>query len=328
MLTVELSAGDIGRIRFGLSCLWEVASSFHVLRSPREHAVHLPWARRVGPRLAAAGLAPGGGSLLDGLIPPGPRYMPDFLTPPPATLAPQLDAELEVLRATPAETVRAELDLLQVPHSPAVCAMYADPPAGLARLVEEIRAYWPIALAEEWPRLRALLEAEVFHRARLLAEVGAAGLLNSLHDRVGWNENTLSVAHGWCSGATVVAGAGLLLVPSVFVWPAVRTVASPSNPQLAYPPRGVGTLWESASAAPQALAAVIGRSRAQLLVELESPLSTTELARRTGLSAGGISQHLGALRTAGLISAHRAGHAVLNMRTATADALIAAAVTG
>jgi hypothetical protein len=326
VLTIEFSAGDVARIRFALSCLWEVASSFHVLQGPGGHAVQMPWLRRVTPRLTAAGLGPGGDSLLAGLIPPGPSYMPDFLTPPSSTLSPDIEAELEkIVLATPPKTVRADLDQLEVPFTPAVRAMYADPAAGLARLAEEIRTYWDIALAADWPRIRALLEAEVFHRARLLVEEGAAGLLNGLHDRIGWDESTLSIAHKWCTGGTVLSAAGLLLVPSVFVWPAVRTVASPENPQLAYPPRGVGTLWEGAAGAPEALAAVIGKSRAQLLVQLESPASTTELARRTGMSAGGVSQHLGVLRAAGLITAHRSGYAVLNVRTPAAETLLAAA---
>jgi hypothetical protein len=278
------------------------------------------------PRVCAAGLGPGGGSLLSGLIPPGPRYMPDFLTPPSATLSPDLEDELAVLLATAPQTVRAEIDLVDAVRTTAVQELYDDPVTGLARLAAEIRTYWQIALAEHWPRMKTLLEAEVFHRARLLAEEGAAGLLNGLHDRIGWDDKTLSIAHKWCSAGAVLSGSGLLIVPAVFVWPAVRTVASPDNPQLAYPARGVATLWESAAVAPAALAAVIGKGRAQLLVELEAPASTTELARRTGMSAGGVSQHLSALRAAGLITAHRSGHAVLNMRTPAADTLLAAGV--
>ncbi|NUT33599.1 MAG: winged helix-turn-helix transcriptional regulator [Hamadaea sp.] len=315
-------------MRFALSCLWEAASSYHVLQGPEGHVALRPWVDRTLPQVRAAGLGPGGPSILAGLIPPGPRYMPDFLTPPSSTLNPDLEQELAVLTATPPETVRAEIELLEWARTPAVQALYDDPATGLPRLAAELRQYWELALAEHWPRMKALLEAEVFHRARLLAEEGAAGLLNGLHDRIGWEENTLSVLHKMCTGGTVLSGSGLLLIPAVFVWPAVRTVASAENPQLAYPARGVATLWESPSGPPAALAAVIGRTRAQLLVELGAPVSTTELARRTGLSAGGVSQHLSALRAAGLISAHRSGHAVLNLRTPAAETLLAAGVAG
>jgi len=69
---------------------------------------------------------------------------------------------------------------------------------------------------------------------------------------------------------------------------------------------------------------VLGRSRTLLLTELETPASTTELARRTGLSAPGVSQYLTALRKAGLVSAHRAGRSVLYARTSAAEAVLAA----
>lgn len=324
MLTLEFTAGDVARIRFALSCLWEAASSYHVLQAPERHVIQRPWVDRVQARVEAAGL--GRGSLLSALIPPGTRYMPDFLTPPSDSLAPSLADELQILLATPHEVVRTELDLVDWPRNAAAQALYDDPASGLPRLAAELTAYWDIALAEHWPRMKALLEAEVFYRARLLVEEGAAGLLNGLHEAVGWQDDTLSVAHKLCGGELPLTGNGLLIVPAVFVWPAVRTVTPSENPQLAYPARGIATLWENAAPAPAALAAVIGRSRAQLLVELAAPLSTTDLARRTGMSAGGVSQHLSALRAAGLITAHRAGHAVLNMRTPAADTLLAAGV--
>ncbi|MGH1554542.1 ArsR/SmtB family transcription factor [Streptomyces sp. L7] len=89
-------------------------------------------------------------------------------------------------------------------------------------------------------------------------------------------------------------------------------MTSPDPPQLAYPARGVGSLWESRHATrTDALTAVLGRSRTLLLTELETPASTTELARSTGLSAAGVSQYLTALRDAGLVSAHRVGRSVL-----------------
>ncbi|WP_460494936.1 helix-turn-helix domain-containing protein [Dactylosporangium cerinum] len=61
-----------------------------------------------------------------------------------------------------------------------------------------------------------------------------------------------------------------------------------------------------------------------MLVELSAPASTTALAARTGLTAGGVSQHLAALRAAGLVTAHRDGRTVLNIRTDVADALLGA----
>ncbi|GLZ80665.1 transcriptional regulator [Actinorhabdospora filicis] len=321
MLTIEFSAGDVARIRFALSCLWEAMSAFHVVQGPDGHTALLPWIRRNGPAMRAM---LGEGSLLAGLIPSGPRYTPDFLTPPSFTLNPDIREELTRVLATPHEQVRAEIELLTVPRTPAVQAMYDDPDAGLRRFAREMTLLWDTFLAPEWPRMKAVLDAEVFHRARRFTEEGAEGLLNGLHEWIGWRDETLSVAREWCLSADIAAGSGVLLVPAVFVWPAVRTVASGVNPQIAYPPRGVATLWEAPHEAPDALAAVLGRTRAQLLVELDAPASTTELAKRVGVSAAGVSQHLKVLRDAGLVTPHRAGHKVLNLRTAAADTLLAA----
>lgn len=321
MLTIEFSAGDVARIRFALSSLWEAISAFHVVQGADGHTALLPWIRRNGPAIRSM-LGPD--SLLAGLVPSGPRYSPDFLTPPSRTLDPDLREELSRVLATPHDLVRSELDFMQVPRTAPVQEMYDDPDAGLRRFAREITLLWDTFLASEWPRMRAVLEAEVFHRARRFTEEGAEGLLNGLHEWIGWRDDTLSVAREWCMGADIGAGSGVLLIPVVFVWPAVRTVASGDNPQIAYPPRGVATLWETTRVVPDALAAVVGRTRAQLLVALDAPASTTELAQRVGVSAAGVSQHLKVLRDAGLVTPHRAGHKVLNLRTAAADTLLAA----
>ncbi|MCW3813226.1 winged helix-turn-helix domain-containing protein [Micromonospora sp. DR5-3] len=324
MVAIGLSAGAVARVRFALSCLWETVASVRVLRDPGQHAIHLPWANRVRPRLAEAGLVGPGGGLLWHLVPPAPGYLADFLTPPPAGLAPDLGQELAALRATPPETVRAHLDLYNGPRPPALSALHADPEDGLHRLAEEIEAYWRLALAGDWPRIRALLEAEVFRRARLLAEDGAAGLLNDLHERVRWEGDALLISQRHCAAPDVPDGSGLVLVPSVFAWPSVLSISAGDVPQLAYPARGLGALWACPPTAPDALGAVLGRGRARLLAALDAPRSTTDLARRTGLSPAGVSQHLTALRAAGLVVTHRQGRSLLSSRTAVAEALLTA----
>ncbi|MEV4508930.1 helix-turn-helix domain-containing protein [Dactylosporangium sp. NPDC049525] len=309
MVAIGLSAGGVARVRFAISPLWETVASIRVLRDPGAHAIHLPWVRRVRPRL---GRLPD--SELWRLVPPGPAYVPDFLTPAPAGLFTDLPAELDALRATPAADVAAQLGEE---------AAAAD--GLLRRLAAQLADYFDVALAADWPRIRRLLEAEVFTRARALAADGVGGLLNDLHEQVRWADDTLSVAQRWCTADDVPDGGGLVLVPSVFVWPSILTVSTGRLAQLAYPPRGTGALWERPASTPDGLAAVLGRSRARLLVELSAPASTTALAARTGLTAGGVSQHLAALRAAGLVTAHRDGRTVLNVRTGVADALLGTA---
>lgn len=196
----------------------------------------------------------------------------------------------------------------------------------MARVTEEIEAYWELAIAPYWARIRAVLDADVFHRARQVAEHGTGRLLNELHPSASWDDNALRIARRRALSRQS-AGDGLLLIPSAFTGPHLLTrLTPPEPPQLAYPARGIGALWESRPAPrTDAIAAVLGRSRTRLLTELDSPASTTELARRTGLSTAGVSQYLTALRDAGLVSAHRAGRSVLYARTSVAEAVLSAA---
>ncbi|MFE7191139.1 DUF5937 family protein [Kitasatospora sp. NPDC057541] len=325
MLDLAFSVRDLARTRFALSPLWEVVASVRVLKHPAEHPLHRPWIDQVRPRLAASGLD---WRLLADLVPDPPRSIPVFIAPPPTTSVADLGLELAVLRATPPEKVRSGLGGPRAPRSERIDRLRGDPRRGLGELAELVEGYWEIALAPHWPRMRSLLEGDVLHRAGLFAEHGADRLLGDLASSVAWDEDTLYVGHHHVRGSRHLGGRGLLLVPSVFVWPRVFSVISPNwQPTLRYPPRGVATLWERRSAAPRALAAVIGRSRARLLAELDAPASTTDLARRTGITAGGVSQQLTALRTAGLVDAHRSGRYVLYVRTEAAEVLVAAAET-
>ncbi|REK89393.1 ArsR family transcriptional regulator [Streptomyces inhibens] len=313
-------------MRFAVSPMWEVGTSFRLLHSGSAHPVHRPWAEQVRPRLAAAGLDRG---WLAELIPPS-GYVPDFLNPAPAGSAPTLAEELAWILAAPAGQVRQDLDRLRHEQGflgPRSRTLYAEPQARLVRVTEEIESYWELALAPYWARIRAVLDADVFHRARQVAEHGTAHLFNDLHPSLSWDDNALRLTRRQQTLTRKAAGAGLLLIPSAFTGPGLLTrVTLPEPPQLAYPARGVGSLWESRPITrTDAIAAVLGRSRTRLLTELETPASTTELAHRTGLSPAAVSQNLTALRNAGLVSAHRAGRSVLYARTSIAESVLAAA---
>ncbi|BCJ42683.1 transcriptional regulator [Actinoplanes ianthinogenes] len=315
MVAIALPPDAATRIRFAVSCLWEVLASLRVLRDRGVPSVHQPWVSRQRS-------APG--RLLAALVPATGGYAPDFLTPPPSGLTADLDAELTALKRTSPETVRAHLDLMRSSHG-AIDDLYADPESGLARLAGEIEEYWATAIAPHWPRIHALLDADIRRRAARLATDGAAAVLNDLHDRVRWQDGALLVDQRHCTAPDVPDGSGLVLIPSAFAWPSVLTVSAWGTPQLAYPAAGVATLWEAPPPAPDALGALLGAGRARILTALAGPLSTTELAARTGITAGGVSQHLRVLRAAGLIATHRAGRLLLNSRTDAAETLVRAA---
>ncbi|MEW2529612.1 DUF5937 family protein [Streptomyces sp. NPDC047071] len=324
MFEIEFGMEDVVRTRFALSPLWEVVASVRVLKGADEQGLHRAWVEQVRPRLAAADvdLSP----LFD-LVPvptrsPWAGHVPGFLCPPPTTPLPSLAVELATVRATPPALLWTKAD---VPPA-RMAALRADPAAVLGRLAEVIEAYWELALAPYWSRILTLLEGDIRYRAGRLVEGGAQHLFADLDPQVTWAGGTLQLEHRTARGTRPLDGRGLLLVPSAFVWPRVFSILNePWQPSLRYPPRGVGTLWESRPVpASEALAGVLGRSRASLLAELTAPASTTALARRTGLTPGGVSQHLTLLRTAGLVSAHRAGRQVLYARTRAGETLVAA----
>ncbi|MFD7979155.1 DUF5937 family protein [Streptomyces sp. NPDC059071] len=314
---LSFSAADLAQTRFAVSPMWEVVTSFRLLRADddRSPAMHRRWVAQVRPRFLRAGLDRG---RLAALI-PAQGYLADFLNPTPQGPFPTLESELEAIRRTPRENLLHDLATL------GTTTRLRGDDIDLDRLCDEILTYWELALAPYWARIRSLLEADVFHRARQVAEHGSARVLSELHETVRWDDGTLRLVRRACALTRDEAGSGLLLVPSAFAWPKVLTRSvAPDPPQLAYPARGIGNLWQprTTSTATDAVAGVLGRSRALLLAELDTPASTTRLAAAFGLSAAAVSQHLTALRNAGLVTAHRSGRSVLYARTAVADALL------
>ncbi|MCA2230248.1 DUF5937 family protein [Nonomuraea aurantiaca] len=322
MLTLTFSAYDVTSIRFAFSPLREVSASVHALRTPAGRALHLPWFKEVRPRLSAD-LAP----LLD-LI-PGGAYIPDFLCPVPTSPTPDLAGELAALRALPDEVIRGDLDRMTSwptcgPLEGTAIELYENPAPALDRLAEAVEAYWRIAIAPHWPRMRSLLEGDLLYRTRQLAEHGPAGVFADMHPAIRWDDRHLHLEQRPEELSRTLNGEGLLLIASVFVWPGLfHRTDSPGQPIITYPVRALATLWERGSApAPGALAAVIGRSRALLLTELDTPASTTDLSRRTGLAPASVSEQLTLLLSAGLVTKHRVGRAMLYVRTPRGHALL------
>ncbi|MEV3977800.1 DUF5937 family protein [Nonomuraea sp. NPDC049758] len=317
-LDLAFTAHDLANIRFAVSPLGEVVASARVVKNPAAHPLLRPWADQVRRRLQDVDWR-----LLSDLVPVPTISIAGFTCTPPSTSMPDLELELATMRGAAAR-VRTDLDHIGGPRTKRVQALYDDPEQGLERLATEVAGYWEAAMAPYWPRIRSLLEGEILHRARLLAEGGAQRMLADLDDSVTWDDGTLRLEHRYVSGRRSLRGLGLLLVPCVFAWPRVLSVTTPPyQPTVRYAPRGIATLWERREVdPPEALAAVLGRTRARLLAELDQPASTRDLAQRAGLSEPGVNQHLTALRKAGLCTAHRTGRYVLYARTAVAETLL------
>lgn len=122
----------------------------------------------------------------------------------------------------------------------------------------------------------------------------------------GWTTSR-ALGNRLANSATGPGGHGLVLLPSVFNWPNVGADKSPvTTASIRYPAAGVGLLWEPPPAL-AGLATVLGHTRTSLLAALAEPLTTAALASRLGISPSAVSQHLGALCGAGLVSTQRKG---------------------
>jgi hypothetical protein len=319
MVRYRFGQTDLLRTRFAIAPLIELIGAVYVLRDPARYAVHRPWAEWAKPRTDALDLA-----LLDVATPVGRRFWPVFIGPPPREPHAEIAAELERVRATPAEQVVAEITRAYPAGVPSTAQPFLDDPdAALGELIDQMRALWDAALAPWWPKISATLESEIGARARGLVAVGPQAAFTGLHQTVWWDDGSLYVHPTSKAAADVdLADRGLLLVPAVFTWPSVwpRTDA-PWDPALVYPPPGTAEIWTPEPPRADALKALLGDRRAQVLLELDRPACTRDLAQRMQVSAGGVSDHLSILRRAGLVSRRREGRRVIYTRTATGDTL-------
>jgi hypothetical protein len=318
---MRFAAEDLLRCRFAISPLRETQGAIRTLSRPDRHGYHLPWLRQV--RAAAAGLdlAP------LWLLAPDHGYPPDFLHPPPQAPLGTLDEELAAVRATPPDEARRQikLALAQTPgaqDSRRGRAMLADPAGTVRQLAGLYEHVWTVLLAPHWPRLRAVLEADIAYHARRLADGGMQRLFTGLHPKLVWSEGALTAA-GHTSHLPEVGGQGLVLVPSVFFWPEAGNAFDPPwQATVVYPARGIGGLWaETGPTASAAMIALLGANRAAILSGLDAPSTTTALAHRHALALSSVSAHLAVLRDAGLLASRRYGHQVLYERTPLGIAL-------
>jgi DNA-binding transcriptional ArsR family regulator len=298
--------------------VWELTTSVRLFRAPSTAALHLPWLDQVRGELSDLDLLP-----LLSLLPPD-GYIVDFITPPPGSPLMRVEDELEMIRRTPARQVRKELEIFRTQHGgrlpAAVEPMVRNPQREVGRLADTMAEYWERAVAPHWPRILALLSADLRYRATCLTEGGPADLFDGLHATISFAGEWLHIDQAW-QGTVELRGEGLLLVPTVFSWerPSVISV-EPWQPTLIYPARGVALLWQSGDAAPE-LGGLIGATRARILTALDAPRSTTELAAQLGLTPGGVSQHLSVLANAGVVARTRERRVVLYARTALGDQL-------
>jgi DNA-binding transcriptional ArsR family regulator len=320
---LHLGPADLLQVRFAVSPLFEVIGAVRVLGGLADETDrHAAWLASLDAE------APLG---LEALLALHKQrgYVPDFVSPPPSSPCTSIEEQIREVRRTPLEQVRNELALgvRDQPEPQARALMHdliRDPARARESLAQQLELAWERLIGARWPRLLALLEADIAHRSGVLAARGLRGALSGLHPSVRATGTSVRLDRGAGEERTL-AGEGLLLMPSVFIWPTPVVVLDPPwQPTLIYPVRGVAGLWRGQPLpAPGALARLLGETRARILVALDEPASTTSLARALALSPANVSGHLASLRDAGLAGAARRGREVPYRRTDLGDALVA-----
>jgi len=322
-VTMVFGPDDPARTRFVVSPAWETMHAIRVIAEPGRHQYHLPWLEAVRPQAERLDLGP--------LLALSPRrgWTPDFLSPVPDTANADMAGELARVRATPPDQVADEVrrsltERYGAPVPPGAWELLDDPAATRDRVADLLAQCWQLLVEPHWPRLRDRIEADMAFRTRTLADYGLERMLGDLHPRVRWTGRSLVIS-GMGTARRHLGGAGLLLIPSAFGWPSLAPVIDPpSRPALTYPARGIAELWQPArTAQSDALARLLGRTRAALLESLAEPASTHTLARRHELAASTVSEHLAALRDARLVTSRRDRHAVMYQQTQLGTALAA-----
>ncbi|MCR6489137.1 DUF5937 family protein [Amycolatopsis sp. OK19-0408] len=324
-LVIELGVAELATTRVAISPLSETVECLRQLGGRDRQAVNLPWLRWAEDELAREPLAlPWTWPLL---VSDRPNW-PQFLVPAPRGAGPSIDDDLAALRATTARQVRRSLGRVfgDDPRG-TVTDLAAHPAAGLKAVAAELRAAHDRLVAPHWPRMRAVLDADVAHRARVFAAGGAEKLFAGLHPDLRWDDGRLLLTSEHVRDDVVVnrGPGGLVLIPVVLGPPHVMIKKNTSTQTtVRYPARGRGALWTAGTRPPaEATVRLLGRARAGLLEALRSPATTTDLAHALGVTPSAVSQHLAVLRENGLAQRERSGRQVFYLITALGAALLA-----
>ncbi|HEX5302618.1 MAG TPA: winged helix-turn-helix domain-containing protein [Streptosporangiaceae bacterium] len=309
------SRDDLDRIQLRptLGPLAETVLAVGLLRDPQQpHTLLSQWRGQVQGRVSPR-LRP-----LAALIPPGCKGVDlPTLTGETNTIEQGVRALLEV----PREHLLVEMAYTNRFNRLSPAAWALAEPGSRPDLAEATEAAYHDLIQPYWHRIKATLHAEQAARRRTLTREGVAQLLASLQGpRIRWRPPVLEI--GMPSHVDMdLGGRGLALIPSVFIGRDPSLHENPNDedetPRLILPAADAGRawIWERRQSPGAALAALVGRNRAAVLASVADGCTTTELARRAGVSLAAASQHAAVLRGAGLIASRRQGSAVLHVLT-------------
>jgi DNA-binding transcriptional ArsR family regulator len=326
-LKIRFSHDDLTRVRVASQPdpMWELVESLNKISTMIGGVSYSAW--RSFARTALVGQHPQIRGVIRDLVPSKGDF-PDFLTP----TAGARDAApvIEAIMATSSRQLRHEFEFIGKQRRLARWTddLAAGEPATMRRLGDILTTYHHTLLQPFWPTIQAHVDADRSLRARTVLDGGAEALLNSFRPTLRWNPPTLEADYR-VDYDVDLQGRGLTLVPSYFCWGTPVTLIDRSRPVpvLVYPLNHDLTITATASplrdlsGADRRLAALIGRTRSQILITLAAPHTTSELARKFNISSAAVSQHTSVLRESGLISTRRDANTAIHVTTRLGAAL-------
>ena len=322
MLTITLSAEDLGNVRFA-SAPAPVLETVLLLFELR-HRPHRPGSDWRG--LVRASFPAQARPLLNLVADRSRALFLDVLTPDP-------DEVFRRLRTTPQPVHHRNVDrisrLNQVPL-PTWLRRYGAGDAEVIRVLDRaLRSFHAACLAPQWRSVSQQFHSDVAHRAAVFHQRGTIGMLRALSPDLlvsqapEAGEVVLRSPYPW-DRAERPAGRGLVLVPSAF-WTGHPLITwdplDPAQYVLIYPAHGAPPAVTVATSQ-DPLAALLGATRATVLRTLAEPRTTTGIARYANISPSSASEHAATLRDAGLLTSHRRGQATEHRLTQLGHALL------
>jgi DNA-binding MarR family transcriptional regulator len=321
MLRIRFCPEDLARVRFMISPLGETILSVAVLGRHDPQSPLEGWRSQQRRNLAGAP-----SRVLLGLVPAD--WRPTLALAPIVGERALFEEELEAVVEFSPRPLRAFLATLGSPaHTARWMPLLPDDAGSERRLARDLLSdYYRRCIAEHWPAVRIHLEADIAYRAGVCAAHGIGGVLATLHPAVRWNDPILEVGIPGRGRSMDLGGRGLVLVPSVFAWPdPIVLLDGTGQPVLLYPARRLLALWHAPAYDRDALAVLLGGTRAAVLLAAARGDSTSDLADRLDVSVASASQHLTALHNAGLVSRTRRKRAVHHALTPLGVQLLLAA---
>nr|WP_239067443.1 helix-turn-helix domain-containing protein [Actinomadura bangladeshensis] len=328
MLRIHFTSGDLARVRVaGLGPLAETQLSLQVLQRRDEAVAFGAWRRRAGPAL-----------------PPEARALARFLAP--AAHAPvdlftlvgaveERDEFVDRVMDVPLEPLRVEVETFPglARRRPPWLRHLGHEEDASHRLATAARGCYDAGLRPYWTRINDHLEAEKRAYARAMADGGVHGLLSSLRPMLQWKPPILEVPgyRPYRMKDLHLNGRGVVLAPSLFCRRRPLVYGSIRDPGAAVlvicpvlrDPLAAAEIWAPPTSRPsEAVVALLGRTRAEVLDCVAEERTTSEIAERLRISVSGASQHAAVLRRAGLLTSRRDANRVLHHLSVLGAALL------